>query len=200
MELFTLLLPPTLRSRLTFQTQAFRVPTTLPRVTLVDRTYSNLRDAAWKILPSVDVDVPLELAGRLVALADDPDSLGVAHELYDEAFADGADLRTSILRLTRLAAVADALRRRDATRVLRLLGSAEPRERAAGLRRLRHSIDAAAWRDALVALQRESSANAEQVLALLRDIDRDASPDMTASLVDALPADAPDELVLVWFC
>jgi hypothetical protein len=197
MELFTLLLPPGLRARLTFQTQAFRVPATLPRVTLVDRTYSNLRDAAWKILPSVDVDVPLELAGRLVALADDPESLGLAHDLYDDAFSDVADLRTSIMRLTRLAGVADAVRRGDAARALRLLAAAEPRERAAGLRRLRESVDATTWREALAALQREGGSDAQHVLALLRDIDRDAtSPETTTSLIDALPANAPDELVV----
>jgi hypothetical protein len=197
MELFTLLLPPGLRARLTFQTQAFRVPATLPRVTLVDRAYSNLRDAAWRILPSVDVDVPLELAGRLVALADEPESLGLAHDLYDDAYREAADLRTSIMRLTRLAAVADALRRRDAPRVLRLLAAADHPERAAGLRRLRDTVDARAWRDALVQLQQEGGADPQDVLSLLRDIDRDAaSAETTAALVDALPADASDELVV----
>ena len=200
MELFTLLLPPSLRARLTFQTQAFRVPSTLPRVTLVDRPYSNLRNAAWQVLPSVEVDVPLELAGRLVGLTDDPESLGLAHDLYDDAFNDVADLRTSILRLTRLADIARALRRRDAPAVLRLLATADPRERAAGLRRVRDSVDAAAWRAALMQATQHGGENGQQLLALLRDMDADVGAETIATIADALPASASDELVIELAC
>jgi hypothetical protein len=103
LELFTLLLPPRLRASLTFQTQAFRVPPVLPRITLVDRGYANLRDAPWKVLPSLDVDVPLELAGRFVALAGNPQALELAHSLYEDASDDVPGIRAGIARLVSLA-------------------------------------------------------------------------------------------------
>ena len=195
MELFTLLLPPTLRSGLTFQTTAFRVPSVLPRVTLVDRAYANLRHASWKLLPSVDVDVPLELAGRLVALADDPPVLALTHELYEDAYDDEVDLRTGITRLTRLAELADTLQRRDVAGTLRMLGNLEPRVRNTAVTHLNTFADPSALIRALAQLLQQGDESAQHVLPLLRAFDPQAeSSEATATLIDALHGDAPDEL------
>jgi hypothetical protein len=199
MELFTLLLPPALRPQLTFLTQTFRVPVVLPRVTLVDRHSANLRDGAWTALPSADVDVPMELAGRLLALADDTGVLALAHEMFDDAHTDASaavPLRAGIVRLTRLADLARALRRDDVISALQLLAQADmdARERAAGLRRLRDSADADALRSELVKLLRQGGDSAAQAHRIVTAASFDGAT--VRALIDALPASAPQELAL----
>ena len=195
MELFTLLLPPRLRAALTFQTQAFRVPAVLPRVTLVDRGYANLREASWKVLPSLDVAVPMELAGRFVALAADCAALAVAHALYEQTFDDGPDMRNGISRVVSLAEVAVLLRDGDAGAVLRAVTGLDARIRAAVLQRLRAAAGEDAVRAALVDLSRHSDDGARHALALLREVG-DVPPATVAALVDGLRAGAPEELLV----
>lgn len=197
MELFTLLLPPTLRTGLTFQTQAFRVPAVLPRVTLVDRGYANLREGRWKMLPSMDTDVPMELAGRLVALAAHPDTLALTHNLHDEAYPHPVqtDLRGAIARLVSLHGVAAALQHGDPQAVLAAAADADADVRRAALRQCRRELGADAVHGALVALAREDGDVASKLLVLIRDAEDLPAP-VAAALADQLGPAAPDELVI----
>ena len=194
LELCTLLLPPRLRAELTFQTQAFRVPPVLPRITLVDRGYANLRDAPWKVLPNLDVDVPLALAGRFVELASDVAALELAHSLYEDSHPDAPGLRTGITRLVALAEVATSLLARDAAAVLRAVAPMDPGRRAAVLRRLQAATGEAAMAGALVELLRQPGDGAQQMLALLGALG-DMPSTTVAALVDSLRVGAPSELV-----
>ncbi|CAN5709292.1 hypothetical protein BH23GEM9_BH23GEM9_17500 [soil metagenome] len=200
MELVTLLLPPRVRAHLTFQTQAFRVPALVPRVTLTDRVYANLRDGPWRILPDVEADVPYPLAAELVALADDTGRLGLIHDLCADAYDDVVDLRTSVLRLTRLVPFADALRSGDAAHALAALaaltGVAEG-ARSAGLRALRRALPASDVRDGLLRMISSGEAGARHGAALLTELGEDADAAAIAgSIADALPAGASEDLVL----
>jgi hypothetical protein len=198
LELLTLLLPPGLRAGLTFQTQAFRVPAVLPRITLADRGYANLRDGPWKILPHIDENVPHALAGELVALANDGERLLAIHELYDDAYADDVDLRTGVTRMVHLAAAADALRGGDAARALSELARLDAGALAAGLRMLRRTGAADRLETAVTDMVRTADRDsARNSVAVLRALDDDAEgAAVAAAAADALPASAPDELVL----
>jgi hypothetical protein len=206
MELFALLLPPSLRPQLTFLTQTFRVPSLLPRVTLVDRQSANLRDGGWTVLPSPDVDVPMELAGRLLSLVDDPAVLELAHQLDDEAYgsvrADGragpaSSLRAGVIRVTRIADLARALRANDVAAVLALITHADTdaRERSVALRRLHGVVEPRALRAALVQMVDQGGDAAGRVKMLLASSD-DLGAGVVAALIDALPSGASSDLVL----
>jgi len=195
LELFLLLLPPGLRAGLTFQTQAFRVPAVLPRITLADRAYANLREASWQVLPSLDVDVPLELAGRFVALATEPAVLELVHELYGDAYADQPSLRTAIARVVALADPAVPLLAGDAAAVMRAVTAADAAIRNAVLRQLQRTADEVTLRQALLALLPQPGESAERLLVVLNGLGEIPASTL-AALVDGLPAGAPGGLLL----
>ena len=128
-ELFTLLLPPSLRPSLTFQTRAFRVPPFPPRLTLTDSYYASLQSGPWKkVLPDISVDVPSSLARSLTDLAAKPERLQRAHALYDKLPERTKDLRAETTRLAALAEFVGVLERGDVTEadaVLQLLDRGE---------------------------------------------------------------------------
>jgi hypothetical protein len=196
MELFALLLPPRVRSELTFQTQTFRVPAAVPRVALADRLYAGLRDGPWKVLPNVEADVPHTLAAELVSLAGDVERLALMHELYECAEYDDTDLRTAVKQLVQLRGLADALRARDLDATLLALQSTDDRGRRAGVRTMGGMFAAHDIRSALLALL-QTPDGAAAVAPLLRElaVDAGAAPLMSA-MADALPAAAPEALAL----
>ncbi len=170
MELLVLLLPPRIREMLTFQTQAFRVPSQLPLVTLVDRIHSNLRSGAWKILPDVHVPVPDALASQLLGLADTPERLALLHKLFDDGHGVPDSLHAGILRLTALSGLAGAIAGGDARAILEELAGLPADDsgtRAAGLSYLIGMTAPLAMRDAVIAVVRAGTCPAARVAALL---------------------------------
>ncbi|MEO5509911.1 MAG: hypothetical protein ABIS27_04720 [Longimicrobiales bacterium] len=130
-ELFTLLLPPRLRTELTFQTRAFRAPTHPPRITQTDEMHANLQGGPWQhVLPNVALDVPVGLASKVIDGIDHPDALSTAHDIYDRSGEPTDNLRAEATRLTGLVAFADALNAEDLTSAFRLAatGSREDAE------------------------------------------------------------------------
>ena len=128
LETFTLLLPPRLRTALTFQTRAFRVPAHPPRVTLSDTMHANLQGGPWKhVLPDLSLDVPVGLATRLIDAGARPATLHVAQELYDRSAGMGT-LREEVKRFVELVDFATALDAGDMTAAFRLAATGDRKE------------------------------------------------------------------------
>jgi hypothetical protein len=159
-ELLTLLLPPRLRDRLTFQTRAYDVPAPLPRVTASDRFRAALQRGNWqRVLPD-DAELPPTVASRLADYADAPQPLFRAHELYDRIATVSDTLAAEAARVVRLADFAEKLDRSLGMEAVRLFARAEPAEAQVEITELEARLNPKQIADVLIALLESDGADA----------------------------------------
>ncbi|AHG87927.1 hypothetical protein J421_0390 [Gemmatirosa kalamazoonensis] len=166
LQCVVLLLPPTLRTLVTFQTAATRAPRSMPRLTGADRRYAELGTVEWTR------ELPREIGladARADAAADallalDGDALLAAHALYEDlapATPQPRALLVEVERVARLGAHATARSRGDAAGALRAAARADDaRERERLARATLAAFAPEALGAALVAVLAERSADA----------------------------------------
>lgn len=219
LELFTLLLPPSLRPQLTWQTRAFRVPAHIPRVTVADAMHANLQQGTWsKVLPDVSLDVPHSLAEHLVREAATPDALMDAQTMYDHAGPGRGKLREEVVRLMGFVRLAHALNGTDPASPFDIAAQATGPDAGAMLSAVIERTKPADVQEALVRSLAQGGAGDAFALSLLararaRNDDlalhraaarelvqssRMPREDLAAELVDALAAAGESDLVVLF--
>ncbi|HSL68906.1 MAG TPA: hypothetical protein VK864_01625 [Longimicrobiales bacterium] len=158
-ELLTLLLPPRLRERLTFQTRAYDLPSPVPRITVADRFRAALQRGNWERVIPDDAELPATVASRLADYAAAPAALFRAHELYARITAIGDNLGVEAVRLVRLADFADKLDQGLAMDAVRQISKAEPAEAKVALAELESRLEARQIAEVLTALLERESAD-----------------------------------------
>ena len=128
-EAIELLLPPSLRSHLTFQSPTTDFPKYTPRLTVAERGHALLVEREWStVLPRDAQDPrlaePRGDATRLVALGAQPDRLHRAWASLSDA-GGRADLRASVAEILRMDVLHDGLRSGDLRRVVLIVARAE---------------------------------------------------------------------------
>jgi hypothetical protein len=158
-ELLTLLLPPRLRDRLTFQTRAYDVPAPVPRITAADRFRATLQRGNWQRVFPDDAELPPTVASRLAEYASAPQPLFRAHELYERIATMGNNLAAEAARLIRLADFADKLDKSLAMEAVRLIAKAEPAEAQVEIAELQGRLQPRAIAEVLTALLERDGAD-----------------------------------------
>jgi hypothetical protein len=129
LQCLVLLLPPSLRRLMTFQTIAAQSPRHAPRLTIADRRYADFASVHWtRELPrqSRDGDGRAErTADAMLALS--PEALAAAHALYQELAPATAPrpamLLDEIEQVARYGALSHAVAEGDAAAAIRTMGS-----------------------------------------------------------------------------
>jgi hypothetical protein len=206
-ECAVLLLPPSLRTALTFQTLTVDPPKHAPRLTVADRMHAALAEREWTAtLPRDAGDARLaegmSLAERVVALGEDPERLAAAHAAY-EAFAAASSRRQSVAlgtevgRLLRFDALVAGIRAGDLRRaVLAAARAADPAEGAAHAAALLARATPEALAESLGDVVRggqRGSWTAARALGSVVVAEREREPDRFARFFRSLIAQLRDE-------
>ena len=128
-EAIALLLPPPLRSQLTFQSPTSDFPKYTPRLTVAERGHALLVEREWStVLPRDAQDPrlaePRGDAARLVTLGSQPDRLRRSWSSMSEA-GGRADIRASVAEILRMDLLLEGLRTGDLRRVVLTVARAE---------------------------------------------------------------------------
>ena len=128
-EAITLLIPPSLRPQLTFQSPTTDFPKYTPRLTVAERGHALLVEREWStVLPRDAQDPrlaePRADGARLVALGTQPDRLRGAWVSMSDA-GGRADLRASVAEILRMDVLHEGLRTGDLRRVVLIVARAE---------------------------------------------------------------------------
>jgi hypothetical protein len=172
LELLTLLLPPRLRERVTFQTTAFQPPQVRRRITIADAMHASLRAASWtRVLPEEADALTLNPANRFTEFLAAPERLQRAHALYERIAATdvSASLATEAARLVRFADFQSLLERKLVTEALRVVAKGTGSEVAVELQELTARFPAEGIAEALVALF-ETGADDATLTRLLQEM------------------------------
>ena len=187
-ELLTLLLPPRLRGRLTFQTRAYDVPAPVPRVTASDRFRATLQRGNWqRVLPD-DAELPPTVASRLADFIDAPQALFRAHELYARVTTIGDSLASEAARLVRLADFGEMLDKSLVMEAVRLIAKAESAEAQVEIAELEARLNEKQIADVLTALLETDGSDAAvaQFIEHARAANAQGLPVWTAVLAEAV--------------
>src|SRR5262245_46435317 len=187
-ELLTLLLPPRLRDRITFQTRAYDVPAPVPRVTASDRFRATLQRGNWqRVLPD-DAELPPTVASRLADFIDAPQALFRAHELYARVTTIGDSLASEAARLVRLADFGEMLDKSLVMEAVRLIAKAESAEAQVEIGELEARLNERQIVEVLIALLESDGSDlaVAQFVEHARAANATGLPAWTAALAEAV--------------